>query len=212
MVLIPIFSESFTTIPHHDHTGHQKFMAEDIYCKNQNINYQKMYHEFKMKNWIWLWMNSLFPEVKAVALRKLSQFIVTKHVNPKYKENKIDDDRREDENRIDKETWEAIDLYVDYLQLAILLETQDESVTFPHYPVTLLDDLLPTLKDILPGPDKIEITHSVISTFSKKLLESTILSTTISSELIVQILNEYFTSHSYTFDQTVSFYIEMVKY
>jgi len=211
MALIPIFSESLTTSSNPDHSGYQKSMAEDVYHK-QNINYQKMYHEFKMKNWIWFWMNCLFPEVKSIALRKLSQFIVRNPVNHKDKENKmVIDGEGEDGDREEREIWEAIDLYVDYLQLAILLETQDEYVTFPHYPVTLLDDLLPSMKEILPGPGKIEINHPVISTFSKKLIENPLLSTTISSELIIQILNEYFTINSYTFDQTISFYIEMEK-
>jgi len=210
MTLIPIFSEPI------DHTEDQKFTGkEDIYYK-KNINYQKMYHEFKMKNWIWLWMNLLFPEVKIISLKNLCQFIVKKASNNNNNNNN-NKGKKEEKMNIDHDTledkceaYEAIELYIDYLQLIMVLETKDETLSLFHSPVTLIDDILPFLKDILPIFDKIETDPQAISTFGQKIIENPILSTTISNELIVQLLNEYFILNSLSFDKIILFYTEMV--
>jgi len=96
--------------------------------KLKNINYQTLFHELAIKDWLWICVNFLFYEVKHYVVKNLCEAIIKK-----------------DELTLSQDNM--VDLYIEYVRIIYTLEFRDNKELINN---TIIDSIF-ELKDILHG-------------------------------------------------------------
>eukprot|EP00833_Pecoramyces_ruminatium_P001278 jgi/Orpsp1_1/1175310/evm.model.c7180000053378.1 len=99
---------------------------QNNHSKHENINYQTMFKQIDIKDWLWIWINLLFYEVKHYAIKNLCKAFIEK-----------------DEITLSQD--DIIDLYIEYIRIAFTLEYRHHQDLISN---TIIDNIL-ILKDIL---------------------------------------------------------------
>jgi len=97
--------------------------------KLDNINYQNMYHQFSMNDWLWFWFNFLFEEIKIYVQKSVCQYFIQEKENSNENNN------------------EALYIYIDYLQMGMILENNYYSETTNN----VFTDYIMEFKESLKG-------------------------------------------------------------
>ncbi|OUM62129.1 hypothetical protein PIROE2DRAFT_11683 [Piromyces sp. E2] len=148
-----------------------------------------MYHQFSMNDWLWFWINFLFDEVKTYIQKNLCRNII-----------------QENKNANELLSNEIMYIYIDYLQMGIILENNHSSETTNNLFTADIMEFMEVLKDF--NISKVSST-SIIS-IGKSLIENKFLYSTLASELYAYFLKEIISLKSFSHSTTTSFYIEMV--
>ncbi|ORX59144.1 hypothetical protein BCR36DRAFT_366330 [Piromyces finnis] len=143
--------------------------ANENQMKLSNINYQDMYHQLSMSDWLWFWINILFNEIKIDLQKSLCQHFI------------------QGNNILHTSNNEVLNIGIDYLQMGMLIEENKHLMEITN---KIFTDYIMEIKKVIKDFDLAQASNKSIISMTKNLIENKVLYSVHANEFYAQLLKQ----------------------